>query len=88
MNFINEESARQKKNLISEKFKIIFFNIKKIPLGNSIMKQTKLGSSLSGIDIPLLTITDYESKDMLIENRKVILFTGMKLNMKTLMFYS
>ena len=43
------------------------------------MTESKLCQSLSGIDVPLLTITDFNSSKININNRKVIIISGSKL---------
>ncbi len=40
------------------------------------MNITKLCSTLSGIDVPLLTITDFDDTNTLIESRKLVIISG------------
>lgn len=40
------------------------------------MSISKLCTSLSGIDVPLLTITDFEDKTTLMEDRKMVIVSG------------
>jgi len=50
---------------------IIIFQIE-----NKNMNISKLCSTLSGIDVPLLTITDFDETKTLIDDRKFVIISG------------
>lgn len=65
----NQKSIHHKGLFLSNK---ILSNFKE----NKYMKITKLCTTLSGIDVPLLTITDFDDNKSLLEERKLVIISG------------